>query len=313
MAEQLTVRELRPILRQAELAVAKLGRKPSPEEILSLYHLLDQIGTAVPNLQQAGGQLEPEWVRFETIGAILRDKARSVVHGLESGSGWAAYREQHDPPESHWWWCLDQQFKREQAQQRARRIRLSLWAGAAVAVLVILYVLFLRPDQTTRLLYDYQTTAETQMRQGDYEEALASYQKALELAPNDAESLLATGVLYEALDQPDQAAAQYAKAEAQYDTRASFWTARADQYIYLGWYERAVKEAQSAIKQDERYALAYCTLGSAYQELEARQEAIDAFWMCSDLAMEQGHDTLYVRARMILANLLQQPSGLALP
>jgi tetratricopeptide (TPR) repeat protein len=313
VTEQLTARELRPILRQAELDVAHIGPSSSPEQILSLYHLLDQIGTALPNLQQAGAQLEPESVRFETIGAILRDKARSVVKGLKSGSGWAAYREQVNPPESHWWWYLDQQFKREQARRRARRMRIALWASAVVAVLITLYVAFLRPDRTTRQLYDYELTGESQLQQGNYAQALASYQKALKLAPEDAESLLATGVLYEALDQPDRAKAQYAKAEAKYDTRASFLTARAQQYIYLGWYEQAGEQAQAAIELDDRYALAYCTLGSAYQELEAQQEAIEAFWTCSDLAMEQGQDTLYVRARMILSNLLQQPSGLTRP
>jgi tetratricopeptide (TPR) repeat protein len=189
----------------------------------------------------------------------------------------------------------------------------ALGASAVIAVLVILYVLFLRPDQATRQLYGYQTTAEAEMQQGNYEQALASYQKALELDPENAEFLLNIGVLYEALDQPDNAEAKYAEAEARYGTRAEFWTARAQQYIYLGWYERAIEVTQAAIEQDDRYALAYCTLGSAYQELEAQGEAIEAFWTCSDLAMEQGNDTLYVHAKMMLATLLQQPSGLTSP
>mgnify|MGYP000520693169 CR=1 FL=1 len=74
---QVTARELRPMLREAELAVARIERNSSSEELLALYALLDQIADALPQIQQAGAHLEPELIRFETIGSILRDKARN--------------------------------------------------------------------------------------------------------------------------------------------------------------------------------------------------------------------------------------------
>jgi tetratricopeptide (TPR) repeat protein len=308
LSEQLTARELRPILREAELAVARIRRSSAAQEIIALFDLLDQLATALPRLRQAGAQLEPELVRFETIGAILRDKAHHVVRGMRQSGGLAATRQQVAPPENHWWWYLDQHVARARAQQRTRRVRGILAATAVIAILAVLYVLFLRPDKTTRQRYDYQFGAEAQMQQGNYDQALVLYHQALELAPEDAELNLAAGILYEALQQPENAAKQYAKAESLYETRAAFITARAQQYLRLGWYEQAAREAQAATKLDDRYALAQCTLGSAYQLLGENNNAIAALWVCADLASEQGQDELYVHAKTLLANLMQQPS-----
>jgi len=119
---------------------------------------------------------------------------------------------------------------------------------------------------------------------------------------------VAIGALHEALEQPEYAAQPYAEAEKRYETPAAFRTARAQQFIYLGWYERAAQEAQAAIELDNRYALAHCTLGSAYQGQGENSAAIAAFWECSDLASEQDLDELYVHARTLLSVLMQQPS-----
>jgi len=275
---------------------------------LAFYGLLDQLADTLPQLQRAGAQLEPELVRFETIGAILRDKAHSVVRGLQPSGGLAVYRQQTTAPEDHWWWYLDRQVAREQAQRLRRLVRSALITSAVVALLVTLYVLFLRPDEATRLRYDYQFGAESQVQQGNYDRALELYQQALELVPEDAELILVTGVLHEALQQPDDAERQYAKAETRYPTRAAFMTARAQQYMRLGWYEQAVEEALTATKLDDRYALAQCTLGSAYRGLGANSDAIAVLWECADLASEQGQDELYVHAKTLLATLMQQPS-----
>jgi Tfp pilus assembly protein PilF len=117
-----------------------------------------------------------------------------------------------------------------------------------------------------------------------------------------------TGVLYQALEQPEFAARQYAEAEKRYETPAAFGAARAQQYLRLGWYERSEQEAQAAIELDDQYALAHCVLGSAYQGQGQNRAAIAALWQCSDLAREQDQDELYVHAKTLLAALMQQPS-----
>jgi tetratricopeptide (TPR) repeat protein len=175
-------------------------------------------------------------------------------------------------------------------------------------MLAILYVLFLRPDEAVRLRYDYQFEAESLVQQGEYAQALGSYQRAFELAPEDAELSVAIAVLLETLGRTEDAETQYADAEARHETRAAFLTARALQFARLSMYEREAADAQAAIELDESYALAHCTLGNAYQGLSDNSSAIAAYWLCADLASEQGQDELYVHAKTILATLMQQPS-----
>lgn len=308
MSEQLRVRELRPTLREAELTVARIRRGVSPKEILHLYSLLDQIANALPKLQQAGARLEPELVRLETISGILRDKARIIVRRLAANGGLVAYRRQTEPPESHWWWYLDRQVAHQQAQKRKRFLWSVLAAIVILAALGALYVRFLRPDEATRLRYNYQFKADSLLQQGHYAQALSHYQKALELAPEDGEMRVAIGALYEILQQPGNAKEQYVQAETLYETRAAFLTARAQQFTRMGWYERAVEEARAAAALDDRYALAQCALGSAYQGLGENKHAIAALSTCADLASQQGQDELYVHAKTLLAALMQQPS-----
>jgi tetratricopeptide (TPR) repeat protein len=305
-SDRITARELRLVLRQAELAVARVQRNSAAEDILALYALFDQIAGALPRLQQAGVRLEPELARFETICSILHEKARFVVRALNTDAGLEAYRRSSSRPEDHWWWYLDHQVAQQKRQRRARLLRISVIGAVSVALLVALYVLFLRPDEATRLRYDYQFEADAQVQQGNYEQALGLYQKALELAPEDAELVLVTGVLYEALQELESAADQYREAERRYESPVAFRAARAQQYILLGWFERAAEEAQTAIDLDDRYALAHCTLGSAYEQLDDKNAAMAALWRCSELASEQGQDELYVHAKMRLATLMQQ-------
>jgi tetratricopeptide (TPR) repeat protein len=217
------------------------------------------------------------------------------------------YRQERAPPEDHWWWYLDQQVAQARARKRVRLAQSSLVGAGIVAVLALAYILFLRPDQAVRLRYGYQLDAELQVEQGNYDRALELYQEALALAPREADLNLATGVLYEALGQPQNAQQQYATAEAAYGTPAEFLTARAQQFLRLGWFERAAEQALAAREADDRYALAHCVLGSAYQGLGDNSSAISALWVCADLASEHGQNELYVQAKTLLATLMQQP------
>ncbi len=115
------------------------------------------------------------------------------------------------------------------------------------------------------------------------------------------------GLMYEALQRTEEAESQYAKAEALYESRALFLTARAQQYNILGWYDKSELDAQAAIELDDSLALAYCTLGGAYEGRSELAEAISVFQTCADLAREQNQDELYVIASTRLAYLLQMP------
>jgi hypothetical protein len=302
--------ELRSDIRQAELTVARIRPGVLARDILQLFQRLDAIAEGLQQLKARDIDLRPELTRVETIHRILTDKDRIVVRALAARGGLAQLRGQSTsvkPPESHWWWYLDGRVT-EQGKKRLVRLAWGLAGGSVVlAILILLYVRFLRPDEATRLRYEYVFDAESQIQRGNYAVALEAYQRALEAAPDDPEVNLMIGVMHEALERPQDAALQYARAESLYGSRALFLTVRAQQYSILGWYEQSETDAQAAIESDDALALAHCILGGAYEGQTKTAEAISAFQTCADLAREQGQDELYVIASTRLAYLLQTP------
>jgi tetratricopeptide (TPR) repeat protein len=192
-------------------------------------------------------------------------------------------------------------------------LRVLAGVAAIVAVLVAVYMLFLRPDEATRRRYDLVARGDSQIDLGDYEAALALYEQALEVAPDDPEVNLTMGMLYEALGDLAEAEEYYARASQLYGERKVFLTMKSQRYLMLGWPEKSEEAALSAIELDDEYALAYCNLGGAY-ELQGRVgEAIVATQRCADLASEQGMDELYVIAASRLGMLMQTPLDVGTP
>jgi tetratricopeptide (TPR) repeat protein len=302
-----TVGDLRSDIRQAEFEVAGIRPSTQAEDILALFQRLDTISAACPRLLETGIDLRPELSRLETLHGDLCDKDDITVRALGGQGRLAQLRASFKPPESHWWWYLDERI----ARRRAKRLRRLAWGSLAgaivVAILAALYVRFLRPDEATRRRLDHVFSAESAIQRGEYAAALEAYKNAIEVAPDDAEATLMVGVMYEALGGSSEAEEQYARAEAIYGSRALLLAARAQQYNLLGWHERAAADSLAAIELDDSLAHPYCTLGSAYEGQQRMPEAIAAFQTCADMAREQGHDELYVIAITRMATLMQMP------
>jgi tetratricopeptide (TPR) repeat protein len=310
--ESYTPEKLRADIRAAELAVSRIRRGVRGEDVLALLRLLDRVTAAMGRFGELGVDLRAELSRIETIENILLEQARFAVKALSALGSLDELRAEARAEEERWWWYLDHRVAASSAQQ-ARR---TLWTvGIAAVVLAILgaaYMLFLRPDEATRLRYSYASRAESQIEQDEYEVALDLYQKALEVAPDDPEIHLMIGMMHEALERPEGAAEYYARAEALYGSRVAFLTAKSQRYHLLDWYEQSELTALEAIDLDEQYAWAYCNLGGAYEGQGRIPEAIGAIQVCADLAREQGQDELYVIAASRLALLLQMPSNTGL-
>jgi tetratricopeptide (TPR) repeat protein len=302
-----TADDLRSDIRQAELFVANIRPNTPAEELFSFLKRLDALATGLAELGTTGIDLRAERTRLETIHSILADKARIVVRAFAPRGGMEPLRDEVNPPPNHQWWYLDQQLAQRQAQKLKRLAWGSLIGAVVLAVLIALYVRFLRPDEATRQRLEYTFDGESSLQSGNYGTALQSYQKALELAPDDPEINMMVGVLHEALGQTDQASTAYARAEELYGSRATLLSMRAQQYSLLGWYERAETDALEAIELDDQFPLAYCSLGSAYEGMEKIPEAIAALQACADLAREQEQNELYVIATTRLAYLMQRP------
>ena len=302
-----TAQDLRSDIRQAELFVANLRPGTSAEELLSFLRRLDAIATGYEQLEQDGVDLRAERTRLETVYNILAEKDRIVVRALAPRGGLDALRAQVNPPEDHDWWYLDQHVAQRKAMQLKRLAWSSLIGALVLALLVALYVRFLRPDQATRQRLEYTFSGESFIQAEDYAAALQAYQQAFEIAPDDPEINMMIGVLQERLGQRDQANAAYTRAEELYGSRAIMLSMRAQQYSMLGLYDQAEADALEAIELDDQFSLAYCSLGSAYEGQEKIAQAIAALQACADRAREQNQNELYVIATTRMAFLMQRP------
>jgi tetratricopeptide (TPR) repeat protein len=280
------------------------------EDVLVLLRLLDRITAAVSRFGELGVDLRAEMSRVETIENILLERARFAVKALSALGPLDELRAEAYAHEERWWWYLDHRV----TESSSRQMRRTLWtvgiAAMVLAILVVAYMLFLRPDEATRLRYGYVSRAESQIEQDEYEVALDLYQEALEVAPDDPEVNLMIGMMHEALERSEDAAEYYARAEELYESRVAFLTVKSQRYQLLAWYEQSELTALEAIDLDEQYAWAYCNLGGAYEAQGRIPEAIGAVQACADLAREQGQDELYVIAASRLAMLLQMPSNI---
>jgi tetratricopeptide (TPR) repeat protein len=276
---------------------------------LELFDLLDRIDVCSESLSEAGVDIRPELARMETVFKTVTDKSRVIVKALSARGGLAALRLESGAPEDRWWWYLDLHDQELRASRQKRTLRFVVGVGAVLAVLAVLYVIFLRPDESTRLRYDYVARAENSISQGDFEQALASYEQAREVAPDDPMVNMMIGMMHEALGDFEAAEDHYARAEMLFEQREVFLAGKSQQYYLIGWLEESEAAALQAIELDEEYAIAYCSLGSAYEGQGRVAEALEAVQTCSDLAREQGLDQLYVIATSRLAMLMQMPSG----
>jgi tetratricopeptide (TPR) repeat protein len=301
--------EYRKDIHTAELEVARLGRGFKADEVLSLLHRLDRLYEGHRELEASGLDMRSEKTRIETVHNILDEKAGAAVRILDAHRGFARARAEIDPTPERWWWYLDERVAERQARRLRRAVRMGAGAAVLLAVLVLVYVRFFRPDEATLRRYELSSQAESQSDMGDYAAALASYQDALAVAPDDPEVNLMIGVMYEALGRTAEAEAQYARAEPLYESRAMFLAVRSQSYCRLGWFEKGQADAEAAIALDGEFAAAYMALGTAYEGQGLIDQAIDALNKCAELADAQGQDQLYVIAKTRIGMLLQRPSG----
>jgi len=110
--------------------------------------------------------------------------------------------------------------------------------------------------------------------QGNYEKAIAEFQKALQLEPDNTDAHRNLGTAYGALGMLEEAASAYEKAIELDPNFGEAYGDLAGIYVYLGKLPEAIAAGQKAIELTPNYATAHNNLGSAYSELEMIEEAI---------------------------------------
>jgi len=116
---------------------------------------------------------------------------------------------------------------------------------------------------------EYVRQAFVYVEQGDYEQAIADYTKAIELDPGDAGVYYYRGFAYTDLGNYEKAIADYIKA--------------GNAYRELGDYEQAVAAYTEAIELNPNYAVAYFYRGLAYVDLDKYDQAVTDYTKAIEL------------------------------
>ena len=125
--------------------------------------------------------------------------------------------------------------------------------------------------------FDYFLLGNNLYNEGQYEEAIASYKKAIKINPKDDGAYNNMGVIYAALEKYEEAIASYKKAieiNPKYDKA---YNNMGSAYDMLEKYEKAIVSYKKAIEISPKYDKAYNNMGSTYDELEKYEEAIASY------------------------------------
>jgi len=295
------VDRVREALDRAERAVSNLGDPGA--EALHLPHLFDQIERQLQELEQQDVDVRVERTQFETVQRQLkRHKGRFL---RQAGRSLKEAREEAEPPRSRWWWYLDEIAVK---QRRRRMARMAAGAAAAIVLLAgawLAYKRFLAPPPEVGKAYRYMQMGQSELGVGDVRAALADFDAATELTPDDPEPWLWKGALHLKLEEPDQANEAFATAEPLHETRFDFILNRARVHLHAGNVERARADVETAIELEPASGWGYYLRAGIDAQEGNYDAALADLERAADLAREGGDGRLQALANEKRARLMQ--------
>ena len=132
------------------------------------------------------------------------------------------------------------------------------------------------PEISSKNISDAQEVAvhgRTLARSGKTEEALAEFEKALELDPYNAQALYGRGLIYQSEKQHEKAIEDFAAAHGLTPQRAEPLVARAVSYLAIDKVKDAVTDLDEAVQADPNSASAWSHRGLAYERLGDKDKA----------------------------------------
>jgi len=306
-AEQVTpADELRYLLGASEIAVANLQDRNS--DALALLRDLDRIAALWPVLEADGVDLRPEAGRWETLQAALRKHAPVLLRRVRGLGGLPALRATyHAVDEPAWWWRLAEEVG---AQRRERTVKLAVVGIGVVAIGVtisFLLKIFFPVDPILQASVSARMNGQQKIQnQADFQGALADFQQATALTPDDPDPWLWLGATQLKLGDSATAAVSFQRARALYQDEGDFLLYRAAIYIAMPMIAEARVDLEELLVSDPENAQAYYYLASVFEMEESYMDAVNALQKASDLAEAQNNAELTALARYRMALLMQQ-------
>lgn len=293
--------ELRDLLDRAERRVVNL--RGTGKDAVLLLDWLDRIAVLAAQLEAEGADLRPERGRLETVEAKLRERAGQLVR--EAGAAFQRARQEAEPTPDRWWWYVDE-IAAERRKQQLRRLGLMALglAGVAVVIWFVFNVLF-PVDPKIAAVQRLRGEADRALSQGDLEAALAAYEEASQIDPEDPALTIWVGVLQERLGRKEMAEEKYREAEVVAGDRVRFLLERARVYGFVGQLDEALADTDEVLALNPNSAEGYYLRATTLEAQGKMAEAIDAYQRASDLA-ENTSPELAALARIRLGYLLQR-------
>jgi tetratricopeptide (TPR) repeat protein len=229
------------------------------------------------------------------IQAKLRHRKRRFLN--EVSDHLKPAREQVAPKRSRWWWYLDEAAAR---QRLSTLLRVGAVAAVVIALLAVAYLAyrrFLAPPPSVGQAYRRMEAGQGLVEEGNPAAALADFEAAAELTPQNPEPWLWQGVLYDGLNESDRAQGAFDVAQSLYDTPLDFYLNRGRIYLEAGRLEQAETDAKRAIAENPASGWPYYLRAAVDVRRGAYDEALADLDRAAEMAQEAGDTQLEALAR----------------
>jgi tetratricopeptide (TPR) repeat protein len=294
-------------LDRLDVLLGKLGMGLKPDEALEIPALLDQVYSHVEQADPESQGGKAAAAQFEAFSQAYKKQLAVFLREVGDPTKLEAARAAANPPADHWWWRPEEVLGGER-KSSLKKTLVNVAIGAGIlAVLVIVYQLFLRPSPEVIAVLNAQREAEELMvRSGDTAAALARIDEGLAQVPGDSELLVLRGCYLTLIGgRQDEAEAAFNEAQKKVGSREYVLLMSAQDYSILGRPALAQSNAEAAIAINPKLAQGYLILGQALEDQGDRIGAYDAYEKASTLGMENDDPTVTAQARMKLGMLMQ--------
>ena len=292
---------IRDALDKAERLVSNL--RGCGSQVLKLLHLLDQAAEAIAELDVSGVDVRAESARFETVQRQLCRRQNRFL--TEAGAALQEERAAVQPDRTRWWWFLDEEAARQRRYQLRRAATWSLVTVFLCVVAWLVYDRFIAPPPQVRQAFQHSTTGETLVSEGDLRAALAEFEAAAALNPDDPGPWLWQGIVHFELDELDEAELAFETARSRYERDLDFLLDRGMAYLRTGDLVAASADVEQIILETPDAGHAYYLRAGIATERGDYAAAVADLERAAELAHAAGDTRLEATARTQRAMVMQ--------